>query len=472
MALGIQPSSEELRQRFDDLPINRTIVAIIIVLGLAWLSQSYDIGVVGEIVLLVRAPWHLTSSQIGIIGVSSNIGVVIGLLVTGRICDRFGRKPTLIVGLTIFTVFTVLSALASNFGILFLFRVLAGLGEGATFTIPYLLIAEIVNKRRRATAVGYLGLILTAGYVLPSLAAYWATQSFASTTAWRIPPVLGGAFILLIPAIVWIVPESPRYLLDNGRVTEARQLLERFENRIVFQRISHTLPTEWTPKLSEPLTQPVQGSQIQHVIDHAVLENRVNHLFAWCALLASFIIFYIILVYEPDILHKLGATKAQSLLYTAIITIVAAFGTLAVGLLADRFGRRATYAFIILLGATGVMIVALITGLGLIVGAFCVAAFASFGSFTITKTYYAEVFPTSRRASGVMYGEGAARLVSGVILVYYTATLLSNIGLRTYLVIIAALTLVLSIPLVVANKETTGLSLEDISERAAVGNNS
>jgi putative MFS transporter len=76
-------------------------------LALVWVIEAFDIGIVGQVVLVLRKLWKLTPGDIGLLGISSTIGVVIGLYSAGPVVDKFGRKMVLIWGVVWFTVFTV-----------------------------------------------------------------------------------------------------------------------------------------------------------------------------------------------------------------------------------------------------------------------------------------------------------------------------------------------------------------------------
>ena len=130
--------------------------------------------------------------------------------------DLFGRKKVLIAGTALFSVFTALSAFSPNFTTLVILRVIAGLGEGAIFPVPYLMISELVNKRARGRIMGYAQWVLNCGYTLPALVGLWSVNTFSPDWSWRVPCLIGGLPLLLIPLLIVWVPESPRFLLRRA----------------------------------------------------------------------------------------------------------------------------------------------------------------------------------------------------------------------------------------------------------------
>ncbi|HUO00539.1 MAG TPA: MFS transporter, partial [Bradyrhizobium sp.] len=146
---------ENLLARLDRLPVNRHILFLVFLLGIVWILEAFDIGIIAPVLFIIRNQWHLDPSTVGLVGSAGTFGIVIGLLPAGRIADRYGRKTTLLVGIVIFSIFTFITAFAQNVSLIVVCRFIAGLGQGAVFPVPYLLLSEFVNKRWRGSAVGY-----------------------------------------------------------------------------------------------------------------------------------------------------------------------------------------------------------------------------------------------------------------------------------------------------------------------------
>lgn len=157
---------ENLLARLDRIPVNKTVLLLIGLLGLTWILEAFDIGIISPVLFLLRTTWHLTPKEVGLIASAGTFGIVIGLLPAGRVADRFGRKTTLLGGIVIFSVFTFLASFSQNISELVICRFVAGLGQGAVFPVPYLLLSEFVNKRWRGTAVGLSNSLLGFAYGL------------------------------------------------------------------------------------------------------------------------------------------------------------------------------------------------------------------------------------------------------------------------------------------------------------------
>lgn len=452
-----------LLSRFDRLPITRSLLVAIVLLCLVWLVESFDIGVVSTLVLVLKPHWHLTSAQTGLLGSSATIGLVAGIFPAGRLADRFGRKPVLVAGVLTFSIFTLLSTLSSNIWILFALRVGAGFGEGAVFPLPYTILSELVNKHARGRLMGWLNGVLNAGYTLPALAGLWATHSFGWNFAWRVPLYVGGAFVLLVPFLIKWLPETPRFLLKRA------QLRGRSADRA---RVHH-----WV-ELLEDQAGLAHDSDLVDVGAYEVLrvtmhrDVRVSTLLrrpyltrsfvSWTMLTSSFILWYTFLTYSPILLKGFGAKGDAVLMLTAIMMFISGFGTLAQGTAGDRWGRRKVFTLYICLAAAGMAVMPFRHSLGtpLTVIAGIVVAWFGLGSFALCKMYTAEQYPTRLRGLGTSTAEMITRALTGGLLVYFLPSLFVTYGTTTIFLLCAAAMLIMLIPMLALGRETSGQNME------------
>src|ERR1700743_3882955 len=89
-------AQENLLARLDRLPVNRTILSLVGLLGVIWILEAFDIGIIAPVLFILKGEWQLTPSQTGLVGSAGTLGIVLGLLPAGRLAERFGRKHTLI----------------------------------------------------------------------------------------------------------------------------------------------------------------------------------------------------------------------------------------------------------------------------------------------------------------------------------------------------------------------------------------
>jgi putative MFS transporter len=181
---------------------------------------------------------------------------------------------------------------------------------------------------------------------------------------------------------------------------------------------------------------------------------------AFTALLSPFVLFYVITIYGPVILEKMGATKVDALLYTAGLLGVTVITNIASGLLGDRLGRRNTVLIVMTVAA--ISTVALAQNLpraAIIIAAILTWGFV-YAGFPPAKLYMAEQFPTRLRGTGSMLGESVTRFLAGVVLTYFIPLLLSILGLPTLFVILAVVTELCLLPILFFGVQTSGIAIE------------
>ncbi len=328
-----------LLTRLDRAPVTRTLRVGISVVVLVWLLESFDIGLVSVLILVLGPHWDLSSGQIGLLGASGTIGLLAGMLPAGRLADLYGRKKVLLVGTAVFAVFTLLSAFSTNFALLIVLRILAGLGEGAIFPVPYLMISELVNKEARGRIMGYAQWVLNGGYTLPALVGLWAVSTFDTEWSWRVPCLIGGLPLLLVPVLAKWVPESPRFQLRKAArqgSTRARDDVRKLVTQIEDEA---GIATTTRSSTRDPGSLDETRSMSRCGCATAGGAYLRRSLIAYAALTSSFIVWYTMLTYAPKIYGMLGATKSNSLLYTGVMMFVSAFGVFYQGKLADSEGE-------------------------------------------------------------------------------------------------------------------------------------
>ena len=448
-------SDENLLARLDRAPMTRTIWLIIFLLMLAWLVEAFDIGIIGAGLLLLKPAWNLTPAQAGLLGSSGVFGTVIGLLPAGRLADIYGRKRVLTIGVVVFSVFTLAAALAMNFSQLAILRFIAGLGEGAVFPVPYLLISEFVNKKRRGEAVGWANFVLTMAYMLPSLAGVWVVHMGFGSVGWRVLFALGGLPLLITPLLAKGIPESPRFLLKAGRPAEVRALVEQIEREAGLPHDASLTNVAALDVLKATANRKVGlGTLLQH--------PYLRRCFvAYCALGSPFVIFYTMTIYGPTIFHQMGATASNALLYIAALQFISGVGTMVPAALGDRVGRRPTHLVFMLIAGVSLALLGLNLSQSLLVLLAGAVWFFGVGEFAVPKLYMAEQFPTRLRATGSAVGEVITRVTFGVILAYYIPTLLTLYSVPTVFTILAAMMVLLVLPLLFLGNETAGKSVEE-----------
>jgi MFS transporter, putative metabolite:H+ symporter len=340
-------AQENLLARLDRLPVNRRVLFLVGLLGLIWILEAFDIGIIAPVLFILKGEWKLSPSDMGLIGSAGTLGIVLGLLPAGRLADRFGRKTTLIVGIIVFSIFTFLASFARDVNQLVFYRFVAGLGQGAVFPLPYLLLSEFVNKRWRGTAVGLSNSLLGFSYGLNTLVAAFVVARIPEADAWGVLLMLGGCPILMVPVIMKFLPESPRFLLKVGKIDAVRKFVEELE---AVSGLPHdeTFIDQGSLKVLEATAQ-----RSLSISDLFRYPYRARCIVAYLALLSPFIVFYIITIYGPSVLERMGAGKEDALYYASGLLFLTVISTAIAGAVGDRISRRWGLVIIMLITAVG-----------------------------------------------------------------------------------------------------------------------
>jgi putative MFS transporter len=460
-------SDANLLTRLDRAPITRTLRISLSAIVLIWLIESFDIGLISTVILVLRPEWSLSAGEVGLLGASGTIGILVGILPAGRIADIYGRKRSLVIGTLLFAIFTLWSGLATSFTELIVLRIIAGLGEGAVFPAPYLLISELVNKNLRGRMMGYAEFVLNAGYTLPALAGIWAVDTFSPEWSWRAACILGGILpLVILPVIMIWVPESPRFLLrkaqrDNDPAARATviRLVEKIEQEAELPHDKNLTSPEILAVLTTTNTNT--SMSMLPLIKHPYLERSA---ISYAALTASFVVWYTLLVYAPVIFKGLGATQSNSLFYTGGMMLISAFGIFCQGAFADKYGRKPVFGVYMVLAAIGLAFLPFggVIGMPLVVVAAIVTSWFGLGSFSVSKMYMAEQYPTRLRGVGVSTGELITRGLAGVVLVGLLPSLIAAWSVQVVLPAAGVLMILLTLPMMIFGIETHGRSMEEL----------
>lgn len=453
-----------LLSRLDCVPLKTPLVMFILVLLiLGWMFESFDIGIAGALIVSLKAAWYLHSSQVALLGISTTLGIVIGLIPGGRLSDRFGRKNTLVFGIVVFSVFTFSSSFSRGFTELIVLRILAGVGEGLVFPIPYLMLSEFANSTGRGKGLGWVNGILTAAYFVPLKVAAYVTHHVTLAEVWRIMSMLGGIPIIYALLLLFWLPESPRILLKNGNYDKLEHLVMRLE-----------LNAKITPdtEFVNPATLRILENKARSRMTVAALFRKpylTRSIASYLVFLYGIYVFYILNVYGPTMFSDRGLMNVGSALnFTAVMMLVGGIGTVVHGYLSDRYGRKGPLVTYAILAVIGVLLFIhpgnyVLLGLAGLLASFFGLTINAFG-----KLYMSEQYPTEVRGVGVATGEMIGRFVSGVAGLYFVPFLLKLGGTTVIFATLAAFIVLANIPLLAWGRDTSNMSVEEAGSSVSV----
>jgi len=460
-----------LLTRLDQLPLTKEHRRVRRLGGLGYLFDTFDGTLMGYAMAAVIALWAIEESTAGWLLSAIFFGYLIGSLASGVLADRFGRRRLMMAALLIFTVFSVLMATSQSPTELFIWRMLSGIGLGAesVLVVPYL--SELVPARYRASFLGRTVAFFGYGGVLAGIVALLVIGPNAHTWwGWRIAGVIAVVPIVLLLIMRRSLPESPRFLISQGRMTEAEQIVERFERSAgVDSAQAAAQATAQAEAQALPDASPVAasrlslGAQLRAVFAPGLRRRTLVIWLLWFSLtgvnygFASWMVNMLIIAK--------GFTVSNSFLFAFTASGAQIPGYLLAAWLVNKFEKKwviASFAAAAALSAIGVAMAEDVVVL--LIASALLAAFIN-GSAAAYYGYTAELYPTAIRTTGVGFASAAGRV--GAILAPITiGYVFAAAGFATVFLGLTALLLFAVTITVIFGERTNGLSLENIESLA------
>lgn len=465
MAELVKERYRRLSNILDEIPFNRAHGLLIFMIALGALFDAVEQYNVGYVAPILTELWGITPGQVGLLSTFTFGGMALGSLIAGILGDRIGRKITYMYNLALYTFGALICAFAPNIEVLYLGRLIVGIGLGGELNAGLTMVSEFVSTKSRGSSVavvniaaGGLGIFLSAALsflILGPLAGPLGGQD----VAWRW--ALG---VLALPALLlWVyrlyIPESPRYLLSRGRVDELNEVLSLLKRRTLRKSKLPEIEGYFSHEggsVGEPEEKPRFGE-----IFRGRLARRTTGL--WIISWMTFGAQVAITVFFPTVLVSQGFTIVNSLFFTMIINVGGLVGALLASYFAAKLPRKAVLGF----GALAAVAVALLyavvrsTELILLFGALMQLMFILLN--TTTWLYAPELYPTRIRAFGTGTSVVVA-LIGASVMPYLAGLIFGASGVVGLFVMVAVMYLIMSAAVFWLNVETKGKSLEELSE--------
>ncbi|MGC3947564.1 MAG: sugar porter family MFS transporter [Chryseolinea sp.] len=371
---------------------NIFISLISLIAAFGGLLFGFDIAIFSGTIPFIQPYYQLTEAQLGWTGSSLYIGCIIGTLVTGYISDRFGRKIPLVIAAAIFMFSSVLMGWASSYEMLVFWRIIAGVGVGAASMLSPLYIAEVSPAAVRGKMVSINQLTIVLGILLAYLSNYLLADV---DNNWRWMFTSGAVPAVLFFGCVFLVPESPRWLLSKGKLEHARRVLSKISGAGAVE-----------PEISkmQNATRQVQGtlSDLFHpsVIFVVALGITIG---IFQQISGANAIFF----YAPIIFDKAGMNVKDQLFQQIMIGVINFTFTLVAMQLVDRVGRKK----LMLAGSSLMAFWLLMVGVcyyyslfdGYLLTFFVLAFIATYATTLapVTWVLISEIFPTKIRGKAI-----------------------------------------------------------------------
>jgi SP family arabinose:H+ symporter-like MFS transporter len=451
------------------------LASVCLVASLGGLLFGFDTAVISGTFGFVEQQYGLTKFEVGWFGSSALVGCILGAAVAGTLSDRFGRKPVLIVAAVFFFVSALYCTIPPTFPVLIWARIIGGLGVGMASVVAPTYISEFAPPRLR----GRLGALYQLSIVVGILAAYlsnWLLLCLARARpgafggeGWPhrilIAEVWRGMFgAEMVPAalfffLLFLVPESPRWLVKAGRGLAASRILTRLNGHELARR---------------ELAQIQEAAGADAVCVAELLKPGLRTALmvgVGLSVFGQMTGVNVVVYYGPTIVEAAGFSVGSALQYQAALGVFNLLFTLVAIWKVDSWGRRP----LLIWGMAGVTVIMAATAILLLRGApaiwvviflclyiACVAVSICGVIWVLTP----EIFPNQLRGRAMSiatFANWTTNTISAFLFPWYVAAYGMHVGFFTF----AAICLVATVFFWRFVPETKGKTLEEISKRWA-----
>jgi len=333
----------------------RYTVRVALIVALGGFLMGFDASVISGVVTFIEPEFNLTNIQVGWAVASLTLTATLGMMLSGPLSDRFGRRPVLKVAALLFSVSALASALAPDYLFLVVARMLGGFGVGVALIIAPMYIAEIAPAALRGRMVSFNQLNIVIGISAAYFSNYLILSLGNSDMAWAQLLRLGDwnwrwmLGVETLPAIFYFfalftVPESPRWLVmkrkDDDALAIMAQVTDRAQAEAELAEIHAALHAEANAERASfrELFSPSMKLVMTIGLSVAILQQitGINSVF----------------FYAPMIFEQSGIGTDASFMQAIMVGLVnLVFTVLAIALI-DKLGRRPLLGF----GLTGIAV--------------------------------------------------------------------------------------------------------------------
>lgn len=444
---------------------SRWLLGVGLVIMLAGVLFGYDQGVIAGALHGIKADFDIGTTVTEIITSWVTLGALVGALVAGFLADRWGRRLTILTAAGLFTVGAMIEAFAPGPPVLVVGRLVVGFGVGVASVAAPLYAAEMAPAHVRGRFVSLYQLAITIGILI----AYVVDEALTNSDSWRVMLGVSAVPGVLLAVAMFPMPDSPRWLLRNGRRDDAVDALEKVEpgadSAARLDEVQASIDADrdqasWGELLSPALRKPLQIG-----IGLAVFQQITG--------------INAIIYYANEIFGAAGFStpQEQAAATTWAIGVVNVLATFIAVAYVDRFGRRPLLraglvgmalslavvgvGFHLLDGQSGAggreSVTSVMTLVGLVV---FIASFA-FSLGPVVWTVINEIFPSRVRGRAVAVAT-AANWGSAWLVSQFFLTLTDAIGQSGTFLLFAFFSVVAFVWVTRLVPETKGRTLEEI----------
>lgn len=382
------------------------VIAWSLVVAMGGFLFGFDTAVISGAEKSIQAYWNLDVFEHGLTVSIALIGTVLGSLLGSIPSDKFGRKNTLFIVAIFYLASSLGTALATDWTVFLIFRLIGGFGVGISSVTAPVYISEISPANSRGRLVGLFQFNVVLGILISYLSNY--IIGYEGESSWRLMLGIQAVPSVIFFILIFFVPESPRWLiLHKGKFQEALAVLKKINPLNCDEQLKVIQESQQPNASQDNLLSKKYKLPVTLAVLFAIF-NQVSGINA-------------IIYYAPRIFEMAGLGAHTSLLSTVGIGMVNFTFTLIAIAFIDKIGRRT----LMLIGSFG-----LILSLGLVSSTFYTGdfsdsaiivylmfyiAFFAFSQGAVIWVFISEIFPNEVRAKGQTLGSFTHWIMAAIV---------------------------------------------------------
>src|SRR5262245_36046272 len=378
----IETDATTLLSRLESVPFSRWHIKARVIVGSATFFDAFcALSLAFALPSLISA-WRITPGQSGMLISSSYIGQFMGALLFSSLAERFGRIRSAAAATALMSIMSIGCALAGNFPALLVCRLIQGIGVGGEMPVAAAYISELSKAKGRGRFFMLYEMIFPVGLMATGQIGAWVVPAFG----WQAIFWVGGIPGLVATFLVAALPESPRWLISKGRLSEAEIVIKKIEAGTA-RRVS-------APLAVRPIPARSQQSRWSEVLE---ANYRSRTLIVWTLWAAAFFVTNSLNNWLPSLYNTVYHLELRQSLRAASMTNVVQVVMLLICVFSiDRIGRKTWTMMSLSAGGIALLILGLIGSNS--VRSVIVLATLSYGIIgsvnAVLYLYTPEIYPT------------------------------------------------------------------------------
>ncbi|CAN7309119.1 MFS transporter [Paraburkholderia hospita] len=389
--------------RLERLPANAMLVRARILIGLATFFDGFDVIAIAATLPILIGKWHLTPWDVGLMIGASSVGQLIGAFLFPWYAERHGRVKAIALSSGLIGVTSIACGFAPTFAVFFVLRIVQGIGLGGELPVAATYINEICRAHGRGRFVLLYEIVFPVGLLASNALGAWIVPRFG----WEAMYFIGGMPLILFFVLRKLVPESPRWLAERGRMNEAADAVHAFE-----RTAKTALPPMEDPAGFEAMAARHPKRKMSDLFGKAYWKRSAAVAMLW---MTCGVIQYGLSTWLPTIYRTVYHAPLQLALNLAVAaSVLGVLGSLLCAMLVDKVGRKPIINWSFMLCALSLVLAGVFHDASVYVVATCCAFALGWLAcgFITAYVYTPELYPTSIRAFGCGVGGAWLKLAA------------------------------------------------------------